>query len=241
MASAEQLPFHLVRMPHEQRNVAQKRKEDGMEMRPEAAIYKMTIEEAAQYSEEYCRLHFPLRYEKAMQFRIHEDRLRCIGAGALLYETLGLEDSDLRTGEHGKPLADSCDLHFNLSHSGEYIVLATARTPVGVDIERLDRKAGRGLAGLIRYVAAPEERDWIYQGADDHEQAKRFLQLWTMKESVVKALGDGLYRSFSSFNVLPLLRGEDMRLGSQMLCGRTEAKDQYALSVCIRTGEEFAR
>lgn len=208
-------------------------------MKPEAAIYKMTIEEAAQYSEEYCRLHFPLRYEKAMQFRFHEDRLRCIGAGALLYETLGLEDSDLRTGEYGKPLADACDLHFNLSHSGEYIVLATARTPVGVDIERLDRKPGRDPAGLIRYVAAPEERDWIYQGADDHEQAKRFLQLWTMKESVVKALGEGLHRELSSFDVLPLLRGEEVRLDDQTLCGRMEMEDQYALSVCVRKREEL--
>lgn len=210
-------------------------------MKPEAAIYKMTIEEAAQYSEEYCRLHFPLRYERAMQFRFREDRLRCIGAGALLYETLGVEDRDLRTGEYGKPLADSCELHFNLSHSGEYIVLATAKAPVGVDIERLNRTGGKDLDGLIRCVAAPEERDWIYQGADDRKQAERFLQLWTMKESVVKALGEGLHRALSSFDALPLLRGEEVLLDGLMLRGRIEMENQYALSVCVRKSEGVVR
>lgn len=201
-------------------------------MKPEAALYKMTIEEAARYSEEYCRRHFPLRYKRAMQLRFREDQLRCIGAGALLYERLGLEDRDIETGEHGKPLANACELQFNLSHSGEYIVLATARTPVGVDIEKADRKAGRDLAGLVRYVAAPEECEWIYQDTDSRERAERFLQLWTMKESVVKALGDGLYRPFSSFGVLPLIGGERIVLDGNSLCGRTETDGGYSLSVC---------
>lgn len=207
-------------------------------MRPEAALYKMTIEEAAGYSEEYCRRHFPARYEKALQFRFRDDQLRCIGAGALLHEILGLEERDLRTGKYGKPLADSCDLQFNLSHSGEYIVLATASAPVGVDIEKADRKNGRDFAGMVRNVAAPEESNWIFKGADDREQAERFMQLWTMKESVMKALGEGLHRSPSSFDVLPLLRGEGILLDGRVLHGRMYMEDAYVLSVCTCEDQE---
>ncbi len=201
-------------------------------MKREAALYKMTIKEAEGYSEEYCRKHFPLRFERAMQFRFHEDQLRCIGAGALLYEILGLEDRDLETGEHGKPFAAACDLQFNLSHSGEYIVLATAKVPVGVDIEKADRKKDKDLSSLVRYVAMPKESEWVYEDADDGGQTERFMQLWTMKESVVKAMGDGLYRSPSSFSVLPLIRGDRILLDGRELCGRTEREDGYVLSVC---------
>ena len=81
-------------------------------------------------------------------------------------------------GAHGKPRLRSepsetwkdggswpgKDLHFNLSHSGELMLLAvTDGREVGVDVER----------ARARYTA-------------------EFLRAWTMREATVKCLGSGL-------------------------------------------------
>ena len=42
--------------------------------------------------------------------------------------------------EHGKPyLSDYSDVHFNISHSGEYVVCSVSDKPVGVDIQKISK------------------------------------------------------------------------------------------------------
>ncbi len=95
---------------------------------------------------------------------------------------------------HGKPrLADTQEnqgLVFNISHSGEYAVLAFAHDiALGVDIElprsRLD------LDGLADFCLAPEEREW-WRTLPTDERLSEFLRLWVSKEAFVKAAGRGI-------------------------------------------------
>ena len=133
----------------------------------------------------------PQRYEKAMTYRFVSDRKRCVRAYMLLWEGLfreyGIEAAPLFDfGSHGKPvLRDYPDLHFSLSHSGNAVLCALDRRPVGADVEMIHRK---NLEHLLSVFSDPE-RASIEQAASP---ALCFTRLWTRKESYLKLTGEGL-------------------------------------------------
>jgi 4'-phosphopantetheinyl transferase len=128
----------------------------------------------------------------------HAPDARTVGIGARAeLERLLCAYADLTTpplierGEHGKPFAPALgDLEFNLSHAGSDVLLAFARAqPLGVDLERVDRRLASG--PLARRFFAAEEAAALAR-VPAHLQQMSFMQLWTRKEAVLKALGQGL-------------------------------------------------
>lgn len=91
--------------------------------------------------------------------------------------------------EHGRPsVADAPD--FSISHSGDHVVVAIARdyrTKIGIDAECHDRVAD--LTRIERMVLTVPELAWL-DACEDRRAG--FLQLWVMKEAVLKAAGTGL-------------------------------------------------
>ena len=105
-------------------------------------------------------------------------------------------------GPNGKPAAQHdgapAPVSFNLSHADGMVgvaVLAQRDVPVGFDLERFDRKIELDLAD--RYFR-PEEVAWLATLAPD-ERPRGFLRLWTLKEALIKATGEGLSRELDSF------------------------------------------
>jgi len=186
-------------------------------------IYLLHISEAKKISEEYCREHFPERWEHSLKFRTQEDRLRSIAAGALVHMVLGLEEKDICPGEYGKPYAPGSEICFNLSHAGEYAALAVGERELGVDIEPVGRNNPR----VARRVMMPEELAWMEERPDE-----RFPILWTMKEAVSKAVGQGLGLGFEHFSVLPLLENRPIFCCGMEIYGRSLAVSGFRLSVC---------
>ncbi|MDO5396675.1 MAG: 4'-phosphopantetheinyl transferase superfamily protein [bacterium] len=98
-----------------------------------------------------------------------------------------------KRGKHGKPyLCDYPELHINFSHSGNYAVCAAADREVGIDIQQM-RRADFRIAE--RYFTG-EECEYI--GSSE----ARFFELWSKKESRVKATGTGITIPLNSFSVL---------------------------------------
>lgn len=126
------------------------------------------------------------------------DRLRCLAADALLKAALGRENYRIETNEFGKPrLADDPDFHFNLSHSGDRVVLAYGDTEVGVDVQRhTDGK----LEALAKRWFSPGE--YAYVCCAPNETRRRFFEIWTARESYGKYLGKGLAADMRDFSVL---------------------------------------
>jgi 4'-phosphopantetheinyl transferase len=80
-------------------------------------------------------------------------------------------------------------LEFNCSKSVDVVICAVTRgIPVGVDIERVDRRVPQGIAEAT--FAASEKA--ALAALPQHEQGKRFYTYWTLKESYLKARGLGL-------------------------------------------------
>lgn len=95
--------------------------------------------------------------------------------------------------QHGRPriafpVLDET-LEFNCSKSTDMVICAvTQGTPVGVDIERVDRRVPGGFA---ESTFAPSEQAAL-AAQPRNEQAKRFFTYWTLKEAYLKARGLGL-------------------------------------------------
>jgi 4'-phosphopantetheinyl transferase len=110
-----------------------------------------------------------------------------------IYLGLPVEAVVLIDGEHGRPeLAPPGNqlLQFNWSHSGDRAIIAMARgvTP-GIDVEQVrPRSRAMELAGRFFH---PDEVKAL-AALDASEREFRFLELWTGKEAVLKALGRGV-------------------------------------------------
>jgi 4'-phosphopantetheinyl transferase len=111
---------------------------------------------------------------------------------------------EIRAGKHGKLFLAGHERiapSFNLSHSGDLVALALARTRrVGIDIE-----ADRTLtdpALLARRILGPRERE-RFEALPETARAPALLAAWTRKEAVLKAVGTGVSGSLRSIAVLP--------------------------------------
>jgi 4'-phosphopantetheinyl transferase len=87
---------------------------------------------------------------------------------------------------------------FNLSHSGNFALLAAAlETPLGVDIERKRSIADSTLIAERFFSAA--ERRRMAEAEETRDDV--FYSIWTRKEAVIKALGYGLAMPLAAFDV----------------------------------------
>jgi len=100
---------------------------------------------------------------------------------------------------NGKPFLAGTDVHFNVSHSGNIAVVALSRRgPIGVDVERYDRRVDV-LGVADRFFAAMEVRK--LHDLPAHQLERGFYACWTRKEAYIKALGTGLSHDLASFSV----------------------------------------
>ena len=117
-------------------------------------------------------------------------------------------DLKFRYQQWGKPQLISGvgpDVHFNVSHSGEWAFLALARSPVGVDVEVInDRINYRAIASQI--LTARETQAWERLSLAEREVAT--MQLWVCKEALLKAMGLGIAEGLQQVSVpLPIPQG----------------------------------
>lgn len=95
-------------------------------------------------------------------------------------------------------------LSFNLSHSGDWLLLALTLAPaqLGVDVEQA--RPDRHFEVIARRVFSPREQRALLALADDAAAYRAcFYRIWTRKEAYIKALGMGLHLPLESFDVSP--------------------------------------
>jgi 4'-phosphopantetheinyl transferase len=132
------------------------------------------------------RLRIP---SKANAFIVGRARLRQILARYLDRPPAELT---FTRGPQGKPALAAChggELHFNLAHSGAWMLLAvTSVGPVGVDLERID--PALDFAPLVRRYFSSAEQE-VLNHASPARQRRTFYRLWTGKEAFLKGRGEG--------------------------------------------------
>jgi 4'-phosphopantetheinyl transferase len=105
---------------------------------------------------------------------------------------------------YGKPfLKGNYRLYFNVSHSGNWIVCAIDDEPVGIDIEKIRPIE---FETLEQFFSGEEYKMLMAKNPENWQLF--FFDLWTLKESYIKAVGEGLSIPLKSFTISFLKRGE---------------------------------
>ncbi len=154
-------------------------------------------------------LHSLLRPDEVLRAkRYHQprDRQRFIVARGVLRLLLSHHadqsaiDLEFMTDHTKKPfLKGFPHLHYNVSHAGDWIVIAVAANRVGVDVEKMEPEFD--FQAVMEHVFSREERRVIEQSPDAR---LRFYELWTRKEALAKATAKGID---DDFHRLPALEG----------------------------------
>lgn len=148
-----------------------------------------------------------VRWEKIQALKQEKDKLRSLASAYLLNqmcEELGICNPQYEYGEKGKPYLEGQEnVVFNLSHSGEYAVLAYAvnddggsntgqqkREEIGIDIQEI-RLMKEGMKKRIL-----NEKELLPLSFSKEEETNYLNRIWCIKESYAKMLGVGLSLDF---------------------------------------------
>ncbi len=151
----------------------------------------------------------PAEVQRWEALRLPEDRERFLRGRGALRRLLGAwrdeppEAVPIGVGAHGKPCCAGGP-EFNLSHSGDLILLAVhQQRPVGVDVEQL--RPGLVWRPIAQRVLPPAEWQALEvqwpsletlagaaDSAEEAEAAEAFLAAWCRLEARLKAQGLGL-------------------------------------------------
>lgn len=161
-------------------------------------------------------------------FLQHRDKVTAFTSAMLKYyylpALLGIKPTEIQLGvsSYGKPyLINNPSINFNISHSGEYVVLAVGTCKkIGIDIELIDKNIDLAVKSII---FSESECSLVNNYYD-------YFIMWVKKEAYLKCLGLGfnneVYRHtklnnnlFESFN--------QHEINSFIF------KENYILSVCI--------
>jgi 4'-phosphopantetheinyl transferase len=141
--------------------------------------------------------------EQAARLKRPEDAWRTLTGDLLARYAIsrkwGLAGSGIRFTANGwgKPFAEGWPhVHFNVSHSGEWVVCAVSEQSVGIDVEQI---VPIDMALAKRYFSREEEADLFQQPA--YRRLSYFYDLWTLKESYVKQRGMGLSLPLDAFSI----------------------------------------
>jgi 4'-phosphopantetheinyl transferase len=146
--------------------------------------------------------------DRASRYRFDADRRRFAWTRGILRTLLGFYAGcppariQFGEGEKGKlhlsPPHEG--LHFNVSHSHEWALIALARDrEVGVDVEH-HRPLHHDLFDIAtRFFAPPEVR--ALRALAPAEQEPAFFRIWSRKEAYIKATGEGVSAGLDTFEV----------------------------------------
>ena len=167
----------------------------------ELQVWRVRVDPSPAVLEGALRILDDHERARAARFRSEADRTRYVLGRASLRRLLamqfGLSNERLAFGANafGKPVLTTpgAGLHFNSSHSGEWILHAfDALGPVGIDVERVRPD----FAALDDFAVAlsPEESLRISRLAKP-ARPRALAQTWVRKEAYLKAIGEGVSRS----------------------------------------------
>lgn len=131
---------------------------------------------------------------RIMQYRNWKDRQRALIGHILIKWSLvrfcnGHVEYPIIRNENGRPYIAGCNKwsgDFNISHSGDWVVLAIAeKGKVGIDIEKL----GNVSEEVMEHVLTQAELRMISEEPENYGR-NLFYEVWTMKEAIYKT---GLY------------------------------------------------
>lgn len=116
----------------------------------------------------------------------------------ILSKFITIPPADIIFSQYGNKKPSVAGIEFNLSHSNEYILIAISPTPIGIDIEYM--KADFDFKILSNMSFGLNEKVHINEG---NLPLLNFYAIWTRKEALLKASGEGLIDNLNEIDCLP--------------------------------------
>ena len=133
-------------------------------------------------------------------------------------DPLGIE---FASSEKGKPFAKNVDAHFNVSHSGDYVVCAVSDKEIGIDIEKIRAINPRTAERFANSV----EIEYI------NSTPNGLFEIWVLKEAYFKCTGSGLGKNIK--DVRFIISGNEVKCSDENYgCSFIEIADGYVCAVC---------
>ncbi|MBR8645092.1 4'-phosphopantetheinyl transferase superfamily protein [[Brevibacterium] frigoritolerans] len=101
-------------------------------------------------------------------------------------------------GENGKPHLAGGRIHFNISHSGDWVVVGIHNDSIGVDIEEVK---DFNIYEIAKSTFSSEELMYLIKSPKAN-QIEIFFKMWTLKESWLKCIGSGFLVPPNTFSIL---------------------------------------
>lgn len=172
----------------------------------------------------YRALLSPHEQSRHDRFRFARHRHDFLVSHALVRNTLSFyapimpADWQFVCNEHGRPeIANPRyrhQLRFNLAHTNGLVAVGiTHARELGVDVESFDRP--RINLNVARRYFATTESDALF-ALPKPQREDRFLRLWTLKESYIKAKGMGLALPLREFAFTHINRTPRIRFSSEL-------------------------
>lgn len=213
------------------------RVEDSVAPALEAAALQMMSPEERQ---QHRRFHFAKDSRRYLVTRL------LVRSVLSRYLPLAPGDCSFESGAFGRPSLVNpqpwpARLDFNLSHTDRLVVLALARArQLGVDVEDTRRYAPLEVAH--NYFSPGEVLELARLPVEG--RARRFWELWTFKESYIKARGRGLSIPLDRFSIMLStenragLRIEDALDddGARWQLWQLQPDDHHLIGLCVQAG-----
>lgn len=179
---------------------------------------------------------------KSAKFYKEQDRHMFIASKALLRSLLsGYLNIDpgklsFSYGKNKKPYLQNSGIHFNVSHSGQCILIAVCDEEVGIDVEYYRHMT---IQKEDMYSIFTEAEIAFIAGHKLRNEA--FHKLWTRKEALVKATSQGIP---DNLKYIPCLNGTHLVNQRVLNCCASwtvysfEADEYYAASVAFKGSDK---
>ena len=102
----------------------------------------------------------------------------------------------------GRPVLAAGGPWFSLSHSGDVVLIAVARRPVGADVERAPAGCVCSLAGALH----PDDAG-VLARMPERARHEAVITCWVRAEAVLKCSGEGIAHGLGEFPVWPAATG----------------------------------
>jgi 4'-phosphopantetheinyl transferase len=206
-------------------------------------IYKLRIDGKTDSLSKYLSLVSDKKQKRLMRYRFIEDVKRSLFGELIVrweyMNKLGIKNKHIvfETNEYGKPFVRGINnFHFNITHSGLWVMAAFSSSHIGIDIEVVKPIE---LDIARKFFSKEEYCDILNQSSE--KRLEYFYKLWTLKESYIKAMGNGLSISLNSFTMKinnrgPYIKGAN-RLGFKFINGQIDTEHIY--SFCYSQKEDI--
>lgn len=178
-------------------------------------IAKITDYSQADYTEMYSLLECAIRDKIDAKKNEKSKKQSILGYTLLrkgIYEIYQKKELKITFNENGKPECDFC--FFSISHSENMVVCVIFDQPIGIDVQKISSIKQRE---KYKFFTAKES---VYVNQNPDVLNKKFIEIFSKKEAVIKMLG----LSFSDSKSIDTFSDE--------FNFKTEIIDEYFVAIC---------